>query len=193
MTAREPRSSAPPGPQPTPDGLGLAAGEVRLAEYDDRWPAFFERERSRILAQCGSVPMVLEHIGGTSIPGMCAKPVIDIAVAVPGASSFGNGIGALVRAGYEHRGERGVPGRHYLRRGEPRAYHLHLVEAGGPLWRDYLAFRDHLRADAAAARAFAAVKRTLAAQYPRDRDGYLQAKAPHVLDVLRHAHADQRS
>jgi GrpB-like predicted nucleotidyltransferase (UPF0157 family) len=185
MTVRDPRPSALPDPEPTPDGLGLAAGEVRLADYDDRWPALYERELARIVASCGRLPLRLEHIGSTAIPGMCAKPVIDIAVGVRRGSPVDGCIEALVRAGYEHRGERGVPGRHYLRRGEPRAFHLHLVEEGGPSWLDYLAFRDRLRADAAAARAFAAVKRTLAARFAHDRDGYLQAKSPHVRDVLR--------
>jgi GrpB-like predicted nucleotidyltransferase (UPF0157 family) len=187
MTARDPRSSARPDPEPTPDALGLASGEVRLAEYDDRWPALFERERSRILACCARLPLTLEHVGGTSIPGMCAKPVIDIAVAIPGTSAIRDCIVALVRAGYEHRGERGVPGRHYFRRGEPRAYHLHVVEEDGDLWRDYLAFRDRLRTDADAARAFANVKRVLAARFPHDREAYLAAKSAHVRDVLRMA------
>ena len=111
MPVCDPRPSALPDPQPTPDGLGLASGEVRLAEYDDRWPGLFERERARIEDACGGVPLRIEHIGGTSIPGMCAKPVIDIAVAVPRGSSVDGGLDALVRAGYEPRGERGVPGR----------------------------------------------------------------------------------
>lgn len=193
MTIHDPRSSAPPDPEPIPDALGLASGEVRLAEYDDRWPALFERERSRILAWCGRLPLTLEHVGGTSIPGMCAKPVIDIAVGIPRASAIHDCIVALVRAGYEHRGERGVPGRHYFRRGEPRAYHLHVVEEDGSLWRDYLAFRDCLRADADAARAFAHVKRALAAQFPHDREAYLAAKSPQVRDVLRLAGRADRS
>lgn len=185
MTVRDPRPPESLRVEPAADALGLPSGEVRLAEYDDRWPALFERERARIHGGCGGVPLRLEHIGGTSIPGMCAKPVVDIAIAIPASSPVDACIDALVRAGYEHRGERGVPGRHYLRRGEPRAYHLHLVEEGSPLWLDYLAFRDHLRSDAAAARAFAAVKRTLAARFAHDRDGYLDAKAPHVREVLR--------
>ena len=78
-----------------------------------------------------------------------------------------------------------MPGREYFRRGEPRAFHVHLVEEGGPLWRDYLAFRDYLRADAAAKRQFADVKRVLAARFPQDREAYTNAKSPHVQEILR--------
>jgi GrpB-like predicted nucleotidyltransferase (UPF0157 family) len=62
---------------------------------------------------------------------------------------------------------------------------VHLVEEGGPLWRDYLAFRDYLRAHAEGARRFADVKRTLAARFPRDREAYIHAKSPHVEEILR--------
>jgi GrpB-like predicted nucleotidyltransferase (UPF0157 family) len=78
-----------------------------------------------------------------------------------------------------------VPGREFFCRGQPRAYHVHLVEEGGLLWRDLLAFRDYLRADAEAARRFAEVKRVLAARFPRDREAYMMAKSAHVQVVLR--------
>jgi GrpB-like predicted nucleotidyltransferase (UPF0157 family) len=126
----------------------------------------------------------LEHIGGTSIPGMCAKPVLDIAAGRPHDAAVEDYIAVFKQAGFDHRGERGVPGREYFRRGQPRAYHLHLVEEGGPLWGDYLAFRDYLRAHAAAKRYFAEVKRALAARFPRDREAYMNAKSAHVQKIL---------
>jgi GrpB-like predicted nucleotidyltransferase (UPF0157 family) len=168
-----------------PRPLGLEPGAVRLADYDPRWPALFDAERRRILDQVGTLPLALEHVGGTSIEGMCAKPVIDIAAGRPGGSSPGEYIRALEAAGYEHRGELGVPGREFFRRGLPRAYHLHLVEAGGPRWRDFLAFRDGLRRNAEAARRFAEAKRALAARFPRDRESYTTAKSALVEEVLR--------
>jgi GrpB-like predicted nucleotidyltransferase (UPF0157 family) len=164
--------------------LGLESGVVRLVEYDARWPELFAAEASRIRQHLGTSPLRLEHIGSTSIPGMCAKPVLDILAGRPVVPSPRDYINALTRAGYEHRGERGVPGREYFRRGQPRAYHLHLVEEGSPLWRDYLAFRDYLRRHAEAARHFAEVKRAVAQRFPRDRDGYLNAKSAHVQRIL---------
>ena len=120
------------------DALGLESDVVRVVEYDGRWPALFVAEQQRIRDHCGILTLRLEHVGGTSIPGMCAKPVLDIAAGRPRATSIEEFVVAFERAGYEHRGELGVPGRHYFRRGQPRAYHVHLVEEGGPLWRDYL-------------------------------------------------------
>ena len=150
------------------DSLGLEPGVVRLVEYDARWPELFAAERRRIRGQRGTRALRLEHVGGTSIPGMCAKPVLDIAAGRPRDASIQDYVAALEQVGYEHRGERGVPGRQFFCRGEPRAYHLHLVEEGGRLWLDYMAFRDYLRAHAAAARRFAELKRVLAARFPED-------------------------
>jgi GrpB-like predicted nucleotidyltransferase (UPF0157 family) len=116
---------------------------------------------------------------------MCAKPVLDIAAGRPHGTSIEDYVVAFEQAGYEHRGERGVPGRQYFRRGQPRAYHVHLVEENGPLWLDYVIFRDHLRAHAEAARQFADVKRALAARFSRDRDAYMTAKSSHVQEILR--------
>lgn len=167
--------------------LGLESGVVRVVEYDARWPRLFAAERRRILRQCGTPALRLEHVGGTSIPGLCAKPVLDIAAGRPRDAVIEDCVAAFERAGYAHRGEQGVPGREFFRRGQPRAYHVHLVEEGGSLWRDYLAFRDFLRADADAARRFAGVKHLLAARFPHDRESYISAKSPYVEEILRRA------
>lgn len=167
------------------DPLGLESGIVRLLEYDARWPALFAAEERRIRECCGALPLRLEHIGSTSIPGMCAKPVLDILAGRPRDSTIPDYVIALGHAGYIHRGERDVPGREFFRRGDPRAYHLHLVEEGGRLWREYLSFRDYLRAHDEAARRFAEVKRGLAARFSTDREAYITAKSPHVQEILR--------
>ena len=81
------------------DPLGLEPGAVRLVEYDPRWPALFAAERQRILEQASALALRLEHVGGTSIPGMCAKPVLDIAAGRPRGSSSEDYVAALERAG----------------------------------------------------------------------------------------------
>ena len=164
--------------------LGLESGVVRLVEYDARWPALFVAEVQRIRDKCGTLPLHLEHVGGTSIPDMCAKPVLDIVVGRPRGTLAQDCVAALKRAGYDHRGEQGVPGREFFRRGQPRAYHVHLVEEGSSLWRDYLAFRDYLRAHPEAARQFADIKRALAARFPLDREAYINAKSARVQEIL---------
>jgi GrpB-like predicted nucleotidyltransferase (UPF0157 family) len=169
--------------------LGLEPGIVRLVEHDARWATLFVAEQRRIREHSGELPLALEHIGSTSIPGMCAKPVLDILAGRPPGTSIDGYVVALERAGYVHRGERGVPGRQFFRRGEPRAYHVHLVEEGGALWREYRAFRDYLRGHPEPAREFADVKRQLAARFARDRESYINAKSPYVLEILRRANA----
>ena len=171
------------------DSLGLESGVVRLVEYDARWPALFAAEQQRIRDQCGTLALKLEHVGGTSIPGMCAKPVLDIAAGRPRGTPTEDYVAALTQAGYKHRGERGVPGRELFCRGQPRAYHLHLVEEGSTLWRDYVAFRDYLRAHGEAARQFAELKRVLAARFSQDREAYMNAKSSHIQEILRLASA----
>lgn len=167
--------------------LGLEAGVVRLVEYDSRWPALFTAEEQRLRGVCGSLPLQFAHIGGTSIPGMRAKPVLDILVGRPPDTPSRDCIAALIGAGYEHRGEQEVPGREFFRRGRPRAYHAHLVEIGSPLWRDYLAFRDYLRAHPDAAIQFADLKTALATRFPRDREAYINGKSARVREILQRA------
>src|SRR5262245_51856522 len=167
------------------DALGLEPDVVRLVEYDPRWAALFAAERQRLLERCGTLGLRFEHVGGTSIPGMCSKPILDIAAGRNAGTALRDCVVALEQAGYEHRGERGVPGREFFGRGRPRAYHLHLVLADGPLFHDYLRFRDYLRAHPDAARRFADQKRALVARFPHDREAYLDAKSPHVHEILR--------
>jgi GrpB-like predicted nucleotidyltransferase (UPF0157 family) len=166
------------------DCLGLESGVVRLVEYDARWPALFAAEERRIREHCATLALRLEHVGGTSIPGMWAKPVLDIAAGRPSGTSLQDYVAAFTRAGYQHRGERGVPGRGFFRRGQPRAYHLHLVEEGGALWVDYIVFRDYLRAHPEAAHRFADLKRALAARFSRDREAYMTAKSLPIQAIL---------
>jgi GrpB-like predicted nucleotidyltransferase (UPF0157 family) len=172
--------------------LGLESGVVRLVEYDERWPALFAAESARIVAAVRPLPVALEHIGSTAVPGLCAKPVLDILAGYAGSVPVLDYVAPLERAGYEHRGDAGIVGHQFFRRGHPRAYHIHLVEQGGSLWREYLAFRDYLRSDPRAAAQYADVKRGLAERYPRDRESYISGKSQFVVEAIRHALAAVR-
>ena len=164
--------------------LGLESGIVRLVEYDERWPALFAAESGLLRDVCKSLPLKIEHIGSTSVPGLCAKPVLDILAGYPAHASPLDYVAPLTSAGYEHRGENGIPGRQFFRRGRPRAYHLHLVALDSRLWNEHIAFRDRLRADARLAREYADLKRALAARFPRDRESYITGKSAFVAKVL---------
>ena len=172
----------------TEDPLGLASGTVRVVQYDARWPAVFEAESARLREACGALPVRIEHVGSTSVPGLAAKPVLDILAGHPAAASPFDYVKPFARAGYVHRGDRGIPGHQFFRRGEPRAYHIHLVELDGRLWRQYITFRDHLRTNAEAARRYADLKRALAEQFPHDRPSYIDAKSAFVEAILQEMH-----
>lgn len=167
--------------------LGLESGIVRLEPYDPAWPGLFaaEAERlQRIFADAGLV-VTLEHTGSTAIPGLASKPVLDILGGYPEGTPVAEYIDVLAGAGYVHRGEQGVPGREFFRRGNPRSYHLHLTQIDGPFWRDHLTFRNRLRAENTLRDAYAALKHDLAARFPRDREAYIEGKGTFVNDILR--------
>ena len=160
---------------------------VTLAPWDPMWPAMFEAEAARIEAACAGLAIRLEHIGSTSVPGMSAKPVIDILAGRPPQARPAAYIAAIRQLGYEHKGPSGVPGREYFRRGMPRSHHVHLVSWSSTVWEEHLLFRDRLRSDPAIARDYEAVKRELAIAYASDRRGYTDAKGPFIRAVIRDA------
>jgi GrpB-like predicted nucleotidyltransferase (UPF0157 family) len=166
--------------------LGLESGTVRVAEYDSAWPVLFEAEADR-LRQCFAtvgLRVTLEHMGSTAVPGLAAKPIIDILGGYPESANVLRYIEVLTGADYVHRGEQGIPGREFFRRGDPRAYHLHLTAIDSAFWRDHLTFRDQLRAEPGLRDAYAALKCDLAARFPRDREAYIAGKASFVSEVL---------
>jgi GrpB-like predicted nucleotidyltransferase (UPF0157 family) len=169
-----------------PEPLGLESRTVRLISYDGRWPALFLAEACRLvdaISAAGLPTIRFEHVGSTAVPGLAAKPILDLAAGRRSEISAEIYIPVLEAAGYIYRGNSGLPGREFFRRGEPRSHHLHLVEYGGWHWQRYLGFRDALRADATLRDAYAALKHKLAAQYPRDREAYIEGKTTFVEAV----------
>lgn len=164
--------------------LGLESGVVRVVDYDPAWPMLFATESERLRTAC-PLPLRIEHMGSTAIPGLSAKPVLDILAGHPAGIAALEYVPCLESAGYVHRGDRGIPDHQFFRRGDPRAYHIHLVAEDGGLWQDYLGFRDYLRANPEAARGYAELKQRLAVEFPRDREAYIQGKAAFVAEILR--------
>jgi GrpB-like predicted nucleotidyltransferase (UPF0157 family) len=165
--------------------LGLESGTVRLVEYDHIWPGLFAAEVERVRIVLGpGLPLALEHIGSTAVPGLLAKPILDLLGGYPSDATPAPYIEALLRAGYMHRGEQGIPGREFFRRGEPRAYHLHLAVRDGVFWTEHLAFRDALRTAPAVRDAYAELKLRLARQFPRDRESYIEGKGDFVRRIV---------
>ena len=164
---------------------------VVLEPYDPAWPQRYEEERRRIAAALGEmveggVLDGLEHIGSTSVPGLRAKPCIDIMARVHPLPLPQDKVDALVALGYEYLGEHGFPGRHYFRRG-PHDVHLHVVGFESDYWARHRLFRDYLRAHPEAARRYQALKLELAARFREDRAAYTEGKSELVEQLEREA------
>lgn len=165
--------------------IGLEKGVVRVAAHAAEWARLFDVEKRCLQDALGEFASAIEHVGSTSVAGLAAKPVIDIAVAVGDLSRVGECVAALARLGYEHKGENGIPRREYFTKGRPRrTHHVHMVEAGGDIWRNYLRFRDRLRASPSLVAEYAALKQRLASEFPSDREAYTEAKSPFIRRVL---------
>ncbi len=167
--------------------LGLASGVVGLVPNDPDWATAFSAESARVLAALGELPAHLEHVGSTAVPGLIAKPILDLMLGRPPEQPVERYVPPLEAIGYTYRGEHGLPGRHFfvrIRADEFRTHHLHLVELGSEYWRTHLAFRDYLRSVPARAEAYAALKLELAARYPTDREAYTEGKAAFIRETL---------
>lgn len=163
---------------------GLKPGRVELSEHDQHWSRVFERERDRVKSALGPEALAIEHVGSTSIPGIAAKPIVDIAVAIREFEAFAPHVPTVERLGYIYRGENGIPRRHYFLLGDPRIVHLHFLEISGPNWRQHLVFRETMRASPKLRRAYEALKRDLAARFPNDREAYTAGKHAFIMEVL---------
>jgi GrpB-like predicted nucleotidyltransferase (UPF0157 family) len=167
--------------------------EVVIAAYDPSWPQIFAGEAQAIRQALGDILVGIEHVGSTAIPGLAAKPVIDIAVSVTSLAAGTEAVPALEALGYDCRGENGIPGRLFFRKGVVefrRTHHLHLVEAGHEQWAAMLAFRDYLRAHPGDAQRYEALKRELAMKFRDNRRAYTNGKADFVHAALAKARGD---
>lgn len=169
------------------DPLGLRRGEVVVRPYDSRWPQLFELARSELTAALGPAILDVHHVGSTAIPGLCAKPILDVLVTVPDFAAATRLVPGLAALGYEFRRDEEIPDRHYYRRppgGELRTHHLSLAEPDSQHSRVTLAFRDALRRDPSLAAAYARLKLDLARRFPFDRPSYIEGKSSFVRGVL---------
>ena len=165
--------------------LGLESGVVRLVACDLRRPGLYEAEAARLVSVIQPLSLRLEHIGSTAVPGLAAKRVIDILAGCDDPSALPARIAALVGGGYQIRGEQGIPGREFFCRGDPRAYHLHMVSLRSQLWCEHLAFCSWLRSSPVVREDYAVLKQSPAARRPHDREAYIEGKAPFIRAALR--------
>ena len=161
---------------------------IVIVDYDPNWPKQFELLRSRIAPALGPVAAAIEHVGSTAIPGLAAKPIIDVDVLLHSAAGLSDAITRLATLGYQHQGDLGVPGREAFR--EPPNDPLHHLYVCVPERLEYIrhiTFRNRLRTHPEDAHAYERLKRTLAGEYRNDREAYNQAKTEFVEAILRRA------
>ena len=173
----------------------MTEAPIEIAEYNPQWPEFFAREHALILKALAQwLVGVPEHIGSTAVPGLAAKPVIDIMAPVSSLASSEAAIAVAEHIGYVH-----FPYKpqlmHWFCKPSPefRTHHLHLVPLGSRLWRERLAFRDALRGNAALRAEYQSLKLRLAVQHRNDREAYTDAKSPFVALVVQAVLGEQGS
>jgi GrpB-like predicted nucleotidyltransferase (UPF0157 family) len=176
--------------------MGIADGErwsgdeepVELVPYDPAWPERFAAEAELLEGAIGGfVEGGIHHVGSTAVPGLSAKPVIDIMVGIRDLEEARQAFPLLAALGYQYFPYQGWM--HWFCKTSParRTHHLHLVPHGDPHFRERLAFRDHLRQPPAVALEYARLKFDLARRYRHDREAYTDGKTEFVASVVRAA------
>jgi GrpB-like predicted nucleotidyltransferase (UPF0157 family) len=161
------------------------AEPVEVVEYDRSWPEDFERLKARALDALGELAVRIEHVGSTAVPGLAAKPVVDLYVVLDRAESLPEAISRLERLGYVLEGDLGVPGRGGLgwAPGE-RRHHLYLCDPEHAGLDDLIRFRDHLRRHPEDAARYGELKPKLAVEHRDDRDAYADGKRSFIEQLL---------
>jgi GrpB-like predicted nucleotidyltransferase (UPF0157 family) len=162
--------------------------EVLVVEYDSSWPLTFATLQVPIGESLRGIALSVEHVGSTSVPGLAAKPIIDIDVILPSRAEIPATIERLAALGYVHCGNLGIEDREAFESpaGLP-AHHLYACVQDSTALANHLAVRDCLRRNPAAASAYGRLKKQLAEQFPTDIEGYIAGKTDFLLEILRSA------
>ena len=168
---------------------GVEKREIKIVDYDTDWPKKFETHARVIAGALGNSALQIEHIGSTSVPGLAAKPIIDILVVVPDSADEPAYLPRLEAAGYVLRVREPEWNEHRMFRTPEKDAHIHIYSAGCPEIGRNLAFRDRLRRNADDRRRYEQVKRELAAQEWRDMNAYADAKTEVIESIIAVSHA----
>jgi GrpB-like predicted nucleotidyltransferase (UPF0157 family) len=166
--------------------LGLTYGKVRVVDGHPGWPGAFQGVAANLRLALGSLASAVEHVGSTAVPGLAAKPILDIAIGLAPGVDAARIIAILEPLGWIYRGDKGDAGLLLVLEDRPahRVAHAHVVRYCGTSWQRYLAFRDRLRSDPGARDAYAQLKRGLAELFADDRRAYTAAKDSFIAGLL---------
>lgn len=178
------------------DGFEIIAGTdrperdpIELVPYDESWPHLYEEWRSRLAGALGSTARRIEHVGSTAVPGLSAKPVIDIQISVDDLEDESRYVPQIEALGVQLRNR--DPEHRFFRpfSGLPRGVHIHLCAVGSEWERRHLLFRNYLRVDPAARDVYLAAKRSAAEMWSDDRIAYTEAKDDSIRKLTAAAEA----
>ena len=172
--------------------LGTDGGNIEIVEYRPAWREIFECERAAILERCRPRVMEVHHVGSTSVPGLAAKPILDIMPVVANPDDGEDAVEPMTTLGYLYRGDNGLPGRFYFDKivDGRTVVHAHMYPQDHSDVGKLVAFRDHLRTYQDAACAYERLKRELASKYRDDRVSYTDAKGAFINEITSAALAD---
>lgn len=159
--------------------------DVLVVPYDPDWPAAFVVEAASIRGALRNAPVEVHHIGSTAIPGIFAKPIIDILLVMPSLELLDSQVPSMEALGYESLDEFGIAGRRYFRKSSTtgiRTHQVHAFEAGSTGARRHLAFRDYMRSHPDAAREYSLLKQRLATEFPHSMPDYIDGKDAPLKD-----------
>ncbi len=175
--------------RPFPAGYNPDKDKIEIVEYDPAWPKLFLKEKTALAKALKKFKgLKIEHFGSTSIPGLAAKPIIDIMVAVQNFELWPKLVAPLKAMGYHYWGTHEedmlfIKGIDPL--GPKRTHHVHIYEFQGPRWKNELAFRDYLRSHEPEAREYESLKRKLAKAYRLNREAYTKGKESYIRSVMK--------
>ena len=163
--------------------------EVRVVPHDPTWTETFEVEAAVLRSVLGDEALAVHHIGSTAVPGLPAKPTVDVMVEVRKIRKVDDLGRAMAERGYEAWGEYGIPGRRFFTKdlGTRRTHNVHVFEAGTPEVERHLAFRDYLIQNPQTARAYGSLKEDFAEKFPTDVEAYMDGKDTFVKETEREA------
>jgi GrpB-like predicted nucleotidyltransferase (UPF0157 family) len=162
--------------------------KVEVLPYDNQWPSKYEEEANKLRRIFGGQLVAIHHIGSTSVPGLAAKPIIDILIVIKDISLVDKYNQDMQSIGYEAKGENGISGRRFFQKGgDNRTHHVHIFEVASPEIERHLAFRDYLRSHPDAAKEYGDLKRKLAQRFPYDIESYIKGKECLVAQIEKQA------
>lgn len=162
--------------------------QIRVVDYDSQWPRQFAALRTRLEAAVGAWALSIEHVGSTSVPGLAAKPILDIDIVIASSEVLPQVIASLAALGYSHVGDRGVPGREAFKQPDTEVrHHLYVCLQGCSALANHLTIRDHLRSHPEDVKAYGDLKKQLAETFTHDIDGYVDGKTELLVDILARA------